>query len=472
MILDYLKVDQDSYKQYLMEQWNVDYDFKESATAGQLAQILAGAGMMNIGYILKSFQNAVFSDAFDRNVVVKKARSEKGYKAIPLVSAYVLLKFTLDASHSKKILIPKWTMVTTEGIIPQLSFYTVVDSEIPIGELETTVIAVEGVKQSKVYLAQGIEFETFQIRRSDVTLREIEVNVNDYAYTAIEDILDAVADIDPSKNFFYSWTYEPSEENYINIMFGDGYYGNKLAKDDTVNISYLISNGKNGVVKPNVITNISTQISDDNGDPVNNIVCTNNDPSFGGCDFEDIDDIKQHSYNKYRSNWSLALIDQYQTGIRSRQGVDRVLCLDINTSLDVPFRQVWAYIVDVNGDAVADPYKKEIEDWVYAHQIIGNEFMIKDVKYKNYDVMINLWVLRGFNANEVRGNIQTALIDQFGKKGMSISTTVEVENIGAVIQATQGVAHYDVIMPTADVIVPLGYLANIASISVVIKGVI
>src|SRR5208283_486610 len=96
-IFDLLKADYATMNSYLLSLWDESIDTKTSATGARLLKEMTTVGFMNIVYLQKCFQNAIFSTCTDRNVCVKKARSEKGFKALPISSAYAILTFTIPA---------------------------------------------------------------------------------------------------------------------------------------------------------------------------------------------------------------------------------------------------------------------------------------------------------------------------------------------------------------------------------------
>ncbi len=463
MLIDFLKMDYDKLYTYLYDKWDEDIDTKTSATGSRLLKILASIGFMNVVYLVKSFKNAVFSDATDRNVIIKKARSEKGYKALPVVSAYVSVTFSVPNSAVSPILIPKGTQVSTQDLTTNYSFTTIEEAVILAGTKSVTAIAVEGSRIQLNFIALGNPYEVFEIKRSDITLRELEVIVNGSKWEVIDDILDAGADET-------IWTYEPADDGKINIMFGNGSYGKKLSPNDSVTVSCLTSAGSAGIIKANSISKVDSTVYDSNGVTITDISCTNLYKSYGGSDMEDGGTIINRAQAKYRSNWGLVSLSHYTDAITARQGVDRVYCKDINTSIDVPFRQVWCYMVDSNGDNVLDPYKTEVEAYVKKHGMIGTEFYIKPILYTNYTITINVWVHTGYNATSIVQDITTLINTKYSKKEMPISANVQLADISSDIANMEGVANFAIVSPTKDITVPKGYLANAVTVTVDYKG--
>ena len=464
-LIDFLKMDYAKLTDYLYEKWDEDIDVKTSATGTRLLKVLSSVGFMNVVYLMKSFKNAIFKEAIDLNVTIKKARAEKGYKALPVVSSYVSIIFSIPSARATTVVIPKWTKVTTQDLVTNYTFYTIEDASILPGETSITVLAVEGSRIQLTFVASGLAYETFEIKRSDITLREIQIYVNGTLWENVDDIVDA-------ESTDYVWTYEPGEDGKIKIMFGNNTYGKQLSLNDTVDVWCLVSAGYLGNVKSNCITKVDSVIYDSLGVTVTNISCNNPNKSYGGTNMEDVESVIDHSYNKYMSNWGLVTLDQYTNAILARPGVDRAYCKDINTSLDVPFRQVWGYIVDSDGNNVVDPYLTEVINYVSIHCLIGTEFYVKPVMYTNYNVEINIWVSNGYNPSSVVAAVTELINTSYSKPGMGISANVQIALMGADLLQTEGVANYSILLPTNDVDVPLGYLANAATVTIHMRGVI
>lgn len=465
MLIDFLKMDYDKLYTYLYDKWDEDIDTKTSATGTRMLKVLASVGFMNVVYVVKSFKNAVFSEATDRNVIVKKARSEKGYKALPVVSAYVSVTFSVPAAAVSPILIPKGTQVSTQDLTTNYTYTTIEDAVILVGSKTTNAIAVEGSKITLNYIATGSAYEVFEIKRSDVTLREMEVFVNGTKWDVIDDILDATSTSTV-------WTYEPADEGKINIMFGNGAYGKKLSPNDNISVNCLISAGLTGIVKANSISKLESTVYDATGTTISDLSCTNLYKAYGGSDKEDGATIITRSQAKYKSNWGLVSLNHYSDAISARQGVDRVSCKDINTSTDVPFRQVWCYMVDSNGDNVQDPYKTEVEKYVATHGMIGTEFKIKPVLYTNYTITIDVWIHNGYNSSSVIQEINSLINTKYSKQEMPLSTNVQISDISSDLANMDGVANFLIVSPKTDIVVPKGYLANAVTVTVNYKGVL
>lgn len=469
-LIDFLKMDYDKLQQYLYEQWDEDIDTKTSATGMRLLKVLSSVGFMNVVYLKKAFNNAIFSDATDRNVVVKKARSEKGYKTLPIVSSYVVMTISMATAKTNTVIIPKWTKLSTQTLTTNYSFYTIEDTTIPAGELSTTVLAVEGSRIQLTFMAQGVNYESFEIKRSDITLREMEVYVNGTQWSSVDDILDGT---DSTGDNYYVWTYEPGDDGKISVMFGNGTYGKKLSLNDTVDIWCLISAGTSGNIKSNTITKVDSVIYDSTFVVVTDVYCNNASKPYGGADMEDIATIIPNSYNAYKSNWGLVTLDHYTEALVALPGIDRAFCVDINTSLDVPFRQVWGYIVDSDGNDVADPYLSEALDYVDVHKVVGTEFYVKPILYVNYEASINIWLHTGYNPTQVVSDVTDLINTTYSKSGMGISENVLVAKIGADLNAMDAIANYDIVSPASDVTVPdsyHGYLCNAVSVTVTMMG--
>lgn len=465
MLLDFIKLDYEKLQQYLYEQWDEDIDTKTSSTGTRMLKVLSSVGYMNIVYLKKSFKNAIYSEANDRNIIVKKARSEKGYKVPPIVSAYVTITFTIENTRASSVIIPKWTKITTQDLDPNFTFYTIEDVSIPAGETTVDVLAVEGERIQLTYVASGASYETFEIKRDDVTLRELEVYVNSTQWELIDDIIDASAtDL--------KCTYEPGDDGRIKIMFGNNTYGKRLSINDTIDIYCLISSGTDGNIKSNIITKVDTVIYDAVHQIVTDISCNNAAKPYGGAAMETITDIIPNSYSAYKSAWGLVTLQNFNDAIVRLNGVDRVDCIDINTSIEVPFRQIWGYVVDSDGNDIVDPYKSEVEAYVDEHKIIGTEFYIKPVSYTNYVFEVDVWIQAGYVPSTVVDKITNLINTTFSKSGMDISADVEIANIGAEINAMEEVAHYDIKSPLSNVTVAAGSIANATTVTVTIQGII
>ena len=68
--------------------------------------------------------------------------------------------------------------------------------------------------------------------------------------------------------------------------------------------------------------------------------------------------------------------------------------------------------------------------------------------------------------------VEDAVNDRFSKKGMGFGEDISPSNIGAVINAVEGVSYCDIVYPATSYSVDNTQIADIVVLSVTIKGTI
>lgn len=156
------------------------------------------------------------------------------------------------------------------------------------------VYAVQGKFESQTFMSIGGQYYTQNFKflgNMDTDFMEVRINDEIWEYK------DSIYDMDPDGK---QYTYKVSNISGIDLIFGNDQYGKSLKSGDLIKVTYLIHDGENGNLNPNLETyfvfnnnlyNINGEEID--GNSIFNITFASKDPVTAGSNSESIDQVRQ-----------------------------------------------------------------------------------------------------------------------------------------------------------------------------------
>jgi hypothetical protein len=147
----------------------------------------------------------------------------------------------------------------------------------------------------------------FILNNSNIDTSTIVVRVNGVEYKMVDNI----TEINSSSEIYL---IQEIEDNQYQIIFGDGILGKKLEGGSTIDISYIITDGKDGngpslFSFAGILTNNLDQIQT----PTSPISITTVSDATGGSDLETIDSIKYFAPRLYSSQYRAVTSVDYES---------------------------------------------------------------------------------------------------------------------------------------------------------------
>ena len=317
----------------------------EGSNISSMIDIVAYSYHVLLFYLNRTANESMFSESQiyeNMNRIVKLLN----YKPVGYQTSTLSIDTTAKAALSTGFYtIPRYSFVDIDGVkysfIKDISFSktTSADESIP-------VIGDENLLYQGTYIeypaqtAIGTDFEPLvlavteseNIETNSINVYVKDVNTGKYVeYAETESLyLDGPTDKKFEKRFNENEKYE--------IRFGNGVNGNKLNAGDQIFVYYLRSDGENGTVQANALSNkaitlyTSTQIIDirndiklDNVnylafDTIGNLQLTNTLPSTIPNTKEDVSEIRSNAPKFFRSQQRLITSGDFETKIKSSFG--------------------------------------------------------------------------------------------------------------------------------------------------------
>ena len=274
------------------------------------------------------------------------------------------------------------------------------------------------------------------IDSSTIVVR-IRDSVNDISegreYIAADNILN----IDKTSEIYL--LQEVQDEKY-ELLFGDGFFGKKLENGNVIDVSYIITDGKDGNGASNFV--FSGRFKDDQGKvevPTNSITITTNQNAINGTDIESVDSIKYFAPRIYSSQYRAVTARDYEAIIQNIYPNTESVSVVGGEELDPPqFGNVVISIKPKNGDYISDFDRSNILSKLKQYSLSGINQQIIDLKvlFVEIDSAVYYNSSQVTNINNLKSRITNTLntfrssnINKFGGRFKYSKVCQTIDNV-------------------------------------------
>ena len=344
----------------------VNESFLDSATVRENVVSLA----RNIGYVPRSKTAAKATISFPIASTDKTQPSSVTLKA-GLVCIGASNDITYTFSIPEDITTTTTTTFDDEGSV---TGYTANFNSIEV---------LQGTFLRKSFTVDGSLDQRFILDNPSIDTSTIVVYVKDVLDGADRGILfskvDNILNIKPSSTTFL--LQEVQDERY-ELLFGDGIFGKKLENGKTIDVSYIVTDGKDGN-GPELFSFAGT-IETSNGDTaslsITPSITVTSGASNGG-NIESVDSIKYFAPRLYSSQYRAVTARDYEAIIQQIYPNTESVSVVGGEEIDPPqFGTVFITIKPQNGDFVSDFDKERILSDLKNYSLTGINQKIVDLK--------------------------------------------------------------------------------------------
>ena len=243
------------------------------------------------------------------------------------------------------------------------------------------LIVYQGTLLKKNFVVNGSLDQRFILENSFIDTESIRVFVRKGGATAGLEYsrIDNITALDSTSNIYL--IQEIKDEKY-ELLFGDGFFGTKLGDGDIIEISYIITEGKEG--NDGKFFSYSADAVDDAGNPLAasaTPVINTIQNAKGGGDIEDIESIKYIAPRVYSSQYRAVTTKDYEAIVQSVFPDAESVSVVGGEELDPPeFGTVVLSIKPRNATFLSDFTKTRILDQLKSYAIAGINQRIVDLK--------------------------------------------------------------------------------------------
>ena len=272
----------------------------------------------------------------------------------------------------------------------------------------------QGTFLEKSFLVDGSLDQRFildnpYIDSSTIVVR-IRDSVNDVSEGREYQVADNILKVDSTTEMYL--LQEVQDEKY-ELLFGDGYFGKKLATGNVIDVSYIITDGKDGNGASEFA--FSGRFRDDQGKievPTNSITITTNQNAINGSDIESVDSIKYFAPRIYSSQHRAVTARDYEAIIQNIYPNTESVSVVGGEELDPPqFGNVVISIKPRNGDYISDFDRSTILSKLKQYSLSGINQQIIDLKvlYVEIDSAVYYNTSQVTNINDLKARITNTL---------------------------------------------------------------
>ena len=272
----------------------------------------------------------------------------------------------------------------------------------------------QGTFLEKSFLVDGSLDQRFILDNSYIDSSTIVVRIRDSVNDVSEgreyQVADNILKVDSTTEMYL--LQEVQDEKY-ELLFGDGYFGKKLATGNVIDVSYIITDGKDGNGASEFA--FSGRFRDDQGKievPTNSITITTNQNAINGSDIESVDSIKYFAPRIYSSQHRAVTARDYEAIIQNIYPNTESVSVVGGEELNPPqFGNVVISIKPKNGDYISDFDRSTILSKLKQYSLSGINQQIIDLKvlYVEIDSAVYYNTSQVTNINDLKARITNTL---------------------------------------------------------------
>ena len=365
----------------------VNESFLDSATLRENVVSLA----RNIGYVPRSRTAAKAEISFDVTI------GDIDTDTLDLEAGLVCVGNTNDTNYIFSI--PE-RIVTTVDANRNASFSNI------------TVYQGTFLQKSFVFdgsLDQRFILENPNIDSSTIVVR-IRDSVNDVSEGREYQVADNILNINSTSEIYL--IQEVQDEKY-ELLFGDGFFGKKLANGNVIDVSYIVTDGKDGNGASNFT--FAGRFKDDTGKtevPTNSITITTSQNAINGAEIESVNSIKYFAPRIYSSQYRAVTARDYEAIIQNIYPNTESVSVVGGEELDPPqFGNVVISIKPKNGDYISDFDRNNILSKLKQYSLSGINQKIIDLKvlFVEIDSTVYYDTAKVTNVNDLKSRVSSSL---------------------------------------------------------------
>ena len=351
--------------------------FIDSATLRENVVSLA----RNIGYVPRSRQSAIANVSFFidvSDITVNPPLTLSLQKGIICTSSSSFGGQSFVFSIPENITVP---VVTGIAFFENIKIYE--------GSFITESFVVDPSNLDQKYILNNSNIDTNSIR---VFVTESDNGNAKIKYNIEENIIG----INSKSRIFF---IQEIEDQRYELIFGDGNFGKKLNSSDTIEVSYIVTNGESG----NGISNFtfSGRVFDNNNSIITSglSLITTNLNSRNGKEIESVSSIKKYAPRIYSSQNRAVTSRDYESIIPKIYPQTESVSVFGGEELSPPqYGKVFITIKPISGNFLSTGIKQNIKNDLKKYSVAGIVVEILDLKYLYIEIFSDVY----YNPNLVR----------------------------------------------------------------------
>ncbi len=299
------------------------------------------------------------------------------------------------------------------------------DIELVEGNYITTTFTVDSYDPNQRFILPNTGIDTTTIR---VTVKPSQFSNTSRKYAQTGNVTSCHGHHTTNQSLFevngnsaVYWIREIEGERY-ELIFGDGIFGKKLDAPSFIEVSYVVTNGKNG--NGICAATFNGKLTSGRG----NLALTSGVSllavgkcSFGGADIESLDSIKKYGPRVHGSQNRAVTANDYETLIPSVfPETEAVSCFGGEELTPPRFGQVFCAVKPTNGSYLSNALKENLKNAVKKYNVAGISLDITDLKYLYIEPTISAYYNcnLGGSKNDIINAIMNAILEYLNSEDL------------------------------------------------------
>lgn len=378
-----------SIKDYLRANSNfTDFDFEGSNFSVLIDTLAYNAYINSVNANMIANESFLDSATLRRNVV--SLAGNIGYVPRSKKAAIAKISFRVPTNTSSPTLTLRAGLVavgTEEGTdylfsIPEDVTTTVVDGFAQFGTQDEPLEVFQGTYLQNQFVFDGSLDQRFIITNPNMDYSTLAVRIQDQNESGIGQLwrrAENIVNIGANDEIYY---IREVENEYYELIFGDGIFGKQLQSSQKINASYIVTDGENGN-GPSRFSYSGSLVNSDGAVvvPTSTVDVTTLEAARNGANIESVQSVKYYAPRLYGAQYRAVTARDYEGIIKEVYPSTESVAVVGGEELDPPqFGNVFISIKPTNGVDVSDFDKKIILDSLKQYTIAGVNQQIIDLK--------------------------------------------------------------------------------------------
>ena len=348
------------------------------------------------------------------------------------------------------------TQLTAQSATSSL-IYTTTESTVLSSASDVKIIPViQGISTTDTYISDGTPTQKFILNSTKADKASIKVYVD-------ESSTDITASVWEMVDTFYQSTYSSKhykiqidEYGRTSIIFGDGQFGKIPAKSLKINVKYIISDGANGNVGKNAITQVASgapMVRDANSNKAGVSVLASS-ATAGGADAESIEQAKETATGLLFGLNRAMSRDDYRALMLSIPSVSKAIAWGEAEEQNPDYRLMNRVRVSFFSNIFADMFynpatrasyralrDNQVRKLLLERMPITTRLVFVDPVLTDIFVSLQVGInINKYDPNIVSDQIRTAILDYYSLTNTYFGQDIRISNILALANSVTGVS--------------------------------
>lgn len=389
----FTNLDYDQIKASIKDYLRANSDFTGFDFDGSNFSVLIDTLAYN-AYINSVNANMIVNESFLDSAVVRKnvvsLAGNIGYLPRSKKAAQAKINFNIQTTAETPTLTLKAGLVCTGNqdntnyvfSIPE-DITTVVEDGVAKFGIDTDPITVyQGTYLQNSFVYDGSLDQRFIITNSNVDYSTLVVRIkdqNEQGKGQVWNRVNNIIDVNDDSEIFY---LAEVENEYYELIFGDGIFGKKLQSGQTIVATYVVTDGSSGN-GPSKFSYAGSVTNSEGGVviPTNSVSIFTDEAARNGSEIEPLSSIKYYAPKVYGAQFRAVTARDYEGIIKGIYPNAESISVVGGEELDPPqFGNVLISIKPVNGTDVSDFDKTKILEGLKQYSIAGINQQLVDLK--------------------------------------------------------------------------------------------